>query len=74
MRSGVSSFVRGILNEVRENILQIRSVLACTGHPLSKPLQSNIREPKKLRFAHKRGYDHLAAVSFKSDTTMTVAA
>ncbi len=45
-----------------------RSVLACTGHPLSKPLQNQgsatLGNPKNFSLPHTRGHDHLAAVSF----------
>lgn len=50
----------------------------CAGIPLSKPLQNqgsaSSEGSKNFGLPHKRGYDRLAAVSFKSDTTMTVAA
>lgn len=75
---GVSSLVRGILPEGLAMVFRRGSVLACTGHPLSKPLQNQgsatLGNPKNFSLPHTRGHDHLAAVSFKSHTTSSTAA
>lgn len=75
---GVSSLVRGIRRPSTRRISPVWSVLACTGHPLSKPLQNQgsatLGNPKNFSLPHTRGHDHLAAVSFKSHTTSSTAA